>query len=286
MKLKLKKIDGLIFEELDHTYTLNGKFLPGVTTILNAKAKDFLKWWSVKEGVKFLGYWDDKMSPEEIMFQRKTALNMLVNFQGLGVEELEEYNKILDEAKKAHTKKSKEALVSGKIAHEWIENFIKKLIETPLSEEKYLELIDEITKEMPKDKKSVASINAFINWCKEHEIIWYASEIKLASPTYEFAGTIDSVCRLDGKLTIVDFKTSNQISEEYYLQAAAYQILLNENLEDGEERPEQRLVLRIPKDGNGFEAKFVPTPLDLDIKTFLALREVRKWDSYVENNLK
>ena len=89
-----------------HTYTVSGELFTGVTTILEVRQKPFLKWWTVKEAVTYLA---DKQ--EEI--KKATP---------------EEYVKILDDAKEAHTVKSKEALVSGKLAHLWIEQYIKEKI--------------------------------------------------------------------------------------------------------------------------------------------------------------
>ena len=74
----------------------------------------------------------------------------------------------------------------------------------------------------------------------------------LASVINMFAGTVDAVAEVDDVLTVVDFKTSSQISDEYFLQTSAYWLLLDENLVEGEKRPEQRLILRIPKDGSEF----------------------------------
>lgn len=250
MKLKLKKIDGLVFEEASHTYTLNGKLLPGVTTILAAKDKPFLSFWRLKIGVETIGkLWEAGKAYAE-----------------------EEIKTILEAGKKAHSVKSKEALVSGKIAHAWIEKFVKAKI----AGENFAEKIE--------DEKAKNAVSLFYEWQKEHKIEWLASELKLASPKYEFAGTIDAVAKIDGRLTIVDFKTSNQISDEYWLQTGAYQLLLDDNLEDTEERPVDRLIIRIPKTGDTIETKVAVIPLDLCVKTFLALREVRKFDSWIENN--
>lgn len=38
----------------------------------------------------------------------------------------------------------------------------------------------------------------------------------------EYAGTVDFVCRVDNELTIIDWKTSNYISDHWGLQLAAY----------------------------------------------------------------
>jgi genome maintenance exonuclease 1 len=238
MEIKKQNIE---FQEDGHTYTMGGKLLTGVTTVLDVRAKDFLKWWTVK-----------------LMYQ--TLLPKLKEVQGISEEEWE---KILLEAKKAHTVKSKEALVSGTIAHDWIEKYIKG--------EK---------NDLPEDEKARNAINEFLSWEKEHRVEWIASELVVASPEHQYAGTIDFIARIDGKLTLGDFKTSSQISEDYYLQTAAYQMALEPLID---EPIEQRVILRIPKDGTEFEYQIVPTGVEFDKKTFLALREAHRWNVYIEN---
>ncbi len=252
MKLKLKGYQVQFLED-GHTYTLGGDLLTGVTTILGVRNKDFLKWWTVK-----------------LMYE--TLLPKLKDVQGIGEKEWEA---ILLEAKKAHTIKSKEALDSGKIAHEWIEQYVgaridgKALYNEPIA-----------------DEKAQNAVNQFLEWEKAHKVEWLASELVLAHPGHKFAGTVDAVARVDGVLSVLDWKTSNQISEEYFLQTAAYMFLLDENLIDGEERPTQRIIVRIPKDGKEFEIKVVDTPYEFDVSTFLHLRECHRWNVFIENNKK
>ncbi|MDI6820954.1 MAG: PD-(D/E)XK nuclease family protein [Patescibacteria group bacterium] len=247
MKLKLRNLD-LKFTEDGHVYELGGKLLTGVTTILGILDKPFLKWWTVK-----------------LMYE--TLLPKLQDVQGITKKE---WDDILTEAKKAHTIKTKEGASIGKEAHNWIETYIKAKIENT------------VAPASPQDEKVYSSVQAFLKWEAEHKIEWLASEIPLASVIHTFAGTVDAVAIVDGKLSIIDFKTSNQMSDAYGLQTAAYCILLNENLE-GEERPEQRIIVRIPKDGSGFEAMILDIDLGFEVDTFLKLREVYKWTIYVEN---
>jgi hypothetical protein len=56
-----------------------------------------------------------------------------------------------------------------------------------------------------------------------------ASEVRLASETYGFAGTIDKVARIGGNTpAIIDLKTSATIAPWVAIQLAFYHILLNE----------------------------------------------------------
>lgn len=53
----------------------------------------------------------------------------------------------------------------------------------------------------------------------QHELI----EQQVLSPQLGFAGTIDRVTVIDGKMYLLDIKTSNGIYNSYWLQVAAYQ---------------------------------------------------------------
>lgn len=49
-----------------------------------------------------------------------------------------------------------------------------------------------------------------------------ALEKFLFSDEYEYAGTVDLVCRIDNKVWLIDLKTSNSLHKSYDLQVAAY----------------------------------------------------------------
>lgn len=55
-----------------------------------------------------------------------------------------------------------------------------------------------------------------------------ANELHYISTSLGFAGTLDRVFRVDGKLVLVDIKTSNALHNHYWLQQAAYKILWDE----------------------------------------------------------
>jgi hypothetical protein len=59
-----------------------------------------------------------------------------------------------------------------------------------------------------------------------------ACETNLASADLQFGGTIDLVVKLDGKIWIIDIKSSNNLHETYDMQMAAYAMLWNERHPD------------------------------------------------------
>lgn len=54
------------------------------------------------------------------------------------------------------------------------------------------------------------------------------TELNLVSEVYKMGGTIDRVMTIEGKLYLLDIKTSNAVQPHYWLQLAAYQSLLLE----------------------------------------------------------
>ncbi len=72
------------------------------------------------------------------------------------------------------------------------------------------------------------AVNAFLNFRKQHEIIPHQIETKVISKKHNYAGTIDVLAEVDGKLGVLDIKTSFAIYRDYGIQAAAYVEALRE----------------------------------------------------------
>ena len=49
------------------------------------------------------------------------------------------------------------------------------------------------------------------------------------SEKYRYGGTLDFYCKVDGKLTLIDFKSGKGIFNEHFLQTSSYANLLTEN---------------------------------------------------------
>lgn len=82
--------------------------------------------------------------------------------------------------------------------------------------------------EVPEDTPSIC-FKAFQEWWKviketEYEIL--GQEQKLVCEWY--GGTYDCLMRINGKIYLIDFKTSNHVTYKYYLQLAAYSKVLRE----------------------------------------------------------
>lgn len=85
------------------------------------------------------------------------------------------------------------------------------------------------------------AINAFIEFKEKNEIIPMKIEERVMSKKNWFAGTVDVIGKLNGRLGILDIKTSYSIYRDYGLQTAAYVEAVREN----NIFPTTRWVLRI-----------------------------------------
>ena len=87
------------------------------------------------------------------------------------------------------------------------------------------------------------SIKAFLEFIDKKNIHVDPAYIEKRLVNYEdrYAGTIDVVALIDGKLGILDIKTSQEIYRDYNLQTAAYTAALKDELKD----LETRWILRI-----------------------------------------
>ncbi len=64
---------------------------------------------------------------------------------------------------------------------------------------------------------------AFLDWEKDNVIEWLESEKKVYHPLYYYAGTLDAIVRMkDGKVRLIDFKTSKGFYDGMAEQVAAY----------------------------------------------------------------
>ena len=241
-KLYGNKIE-LLFDSSRHIYIVNGKRVWGVTSIINVLDKPALKYWAVNKAIEVL---EKRLLP------------------GQKYDELE-IKYMLEDAKKAHTKRLKIAGDIGSATHEWIEQYITAGVnKKPLPR-------------LPVNKEMRNCLKNFFDWVKKNKVKFTASEQKCYSKKYGYAGTFDAEAIIDKKKVIVDFKTGKAIYPEMILQATSY--LMAKEEETKEKYNGGIIILRLSKDGNSFETKQIPRK-DLAndfFKIFLACLEIYKW---------
>tara|TARA_R100001244_G_scaffold114397_1_gene84764 strand:- start:554 stop:1441 length:888 start_codon:yes stop_codon:yes gene_type:complete len=85
---------------------------------------------------------------------------------------------------------------------------------------------------LPIGSKAKKSLQAYIDWYKENNVELVATEISLYNPIkddegfiYPYAGTADILCKINGKLCLVDIKTGKEYQKTHELQLTAYKML-------------------------------------------------------------
>ena len=86
------------------------------------------------------------------------------------------------------------------------------------------------------------AIKNFIEFKNQHEIIPHKIEERIISKKHRYAGTLDCLAEINGRLGVLDIKTSKAIYRDYNLQTAAYIEALRE---DESIPPLTRWILRL-----------------------------------------
>lgn len=244
--IKINPVPGLSFlteqeGKQCHKHMLDGHEIPGCTSISGLFQDD---------GWKFA--WPVKLMYETSMARfRKVAGTGSAGWVEMKIEQIDA---LLKDTKNAWRKKRDKSADTGTMAHKYIEDYIQIGIKIPPT------VNDEI--------KNI--FNEFIRWEKEHVPVWCASELQVGSIVHGFAGILDALaCNVTGgSLTLMDFKTSGAIKDEYAIQLAGLCICL----EEMGVRIKQRAILHLPKEGK-FEYRIIDSDLSRDKAAFLAALE-------------
>ncbi len=188
-----------------------------------------------------------------------------------------------------HEEKKKEAADIGSSIHEWIEKHVNG--ENP---------------DMPESKEAQIGVTAFLQWKDEHKVSFLSSERVVYSKKHDYIGKMDIEARVNGKLCLIDIKSSNGLYNTYNLQTAAY-VMADE--EESGRNYKGRWLIRVAKETEKeylarmakknlararkgkdpidyppyqvFEAKFLDdelTNIGRDFKAFLAAKELFMWN--------
>ena len=192
-----------------HRYTVNGKPTSGsVTSILGMYDKSgALIPWAVELSVNYLR--------DKYFTIGKETYGQLTEGDFFDAEE-------------QHTIKKAEAATIGSAVHEWIENYVKGQ-----------------KVEMPDTKEAQIGVNAFLDWEKENKVKFISSERAVYSRKHDFIGKMDIEAKVNGKLCMIDIKTSNGIYNTYNMQTAAY---VKADEEESEKEYHGRWIIRLAKE--------------------------------------
>lgn len=203
----------LEYDPIRHSYIVNGKPVLSVTAIVSILDKsEALMNWAVNKVKEFL------------------EAQLVV---GKVYDELEK-QELLIEAVQAHKRHSRRAKDIGTFVHEWIQKYIEsKIKNTP-------------PPPLPLNQFIRKAVEAFLRWEQENKIQFLETERKIYSKAYEYAGTLDAEAVSNNKIFVIDFKTSNSIHPEYFLQTSAY---TQARSEESGLKYDDPWVIKIGKDG-------------------------------------
>ena len=139
----------------------------------------------------------------------------------------------------------------GTIVHEMIENFLINGNDLDVSYKCSPMFMDEILRAYSNFKDWIIYIESM--GYKIEEII--ALEKVVVCPLY--GGTVDCIMKINGRVYLVDFKTSKQISYEYIIQVCSYMWIINNGYVPDIPYIDGIGIIRIDKEKRKFEDLFL-----------------------------
>jgi hypothetical protein len=237
-------------------YEVEGRRLPSVTTILQAVAKPALIPWAANQertavseaAADLYAAWAAQADRQRVPLPRSAYLATL--HANLGQV-------------RAHQKTLAKAGDIGSETHKLIEWTMRTAMGAAAGPKPAV--CDE----------ALWGFMAFEDWAKAVSFKPVLIERTVYSLTHGYAGTMDVLARVDGQLTLVDFKTGKGIYPEAHLQSAAYSVALTEM---GYQAPTAALIVRVPKVTSDptFEVQTVPPVADL-FPVFQAVKALWTW---------
>lgn len=235
----------LTFDEAAHSYAVSIEggdpvLVPSVTTILKVIDKPAFPRWAAKMVCEHLA---GCLKPGEALDEIQIA-------------------NLLKDAKAAPWRRADDAANIGTIVHSFAEEWALGNRPPP-----------------PINPQARNAADAFVAWWESNDVEPVAVERKIYSRDHGYAGTVDLIAGVNGKLTVADHKSSSGIWPEYRLQLSAYAQAYAE--ETGQEA-EQRVCLRFGKDG-AFETAVYSGPDDLrDWQGFRSALTLYDWQESIK----
>lgn len=246
------------FNEASHRYKLDGKACVGTTTMVKAGFPTAMGLISWMKGQSLNALWEKIMVPSNV-----SAHWNLRSEYGQGIAE-DERIQLFKAAKKADEKTAQEAADIGTLMHDYA-----YLTETGKFAEAAF-LAEQVSK-LPLEVRTKVTngIEKFKRWKVTNDDKLIASETLVASPTHLFCGKFDRLAERNGVLILDDFKSSNNIYLEHFIQLGAYSIAIREWMGLKVEAFE---ILRFGKDNGEFEPMLISDPKEIAIFENQAIR--------------
>lgn len=191
-----------------HVHTLDGQPLYGTSTIVGILAKT-LTWWASGMAVGTLGWSATQADPVARLAKATEALE--------GIKQLDpkDYLKRLDTAYKAHNEKKKDSAEAGTDMHAELEKYVK----TAMSKGGSPFVSDDL----------LPQVNKFARWAQLNIEKFLFAEGHTYSEEHWVGGIVDCGALMkDGRMAILDFKSSKEVYYSQMVQVAGYAVQVEE----------------------------------------------------------
>lgn len=219
------------------------RFVPGTTSITRILDKPALLPWAAKQVASYV----EKELTNRLEKEGKASVIPITKA---------EIKRLAEEAKGAPRRFVDDASDVGSQVHDYANRMFKG------------EYIGDLPESV--DWRVRNGVNAIREWVTHNDVTPLGAEQIVFSRKWYYAGTYDLLATINGRLALIDFKTSKGIYTEHRLQTAGYQIAWEE--EHGEPIFD-RWAIRVDKHTGAFEAHHFPRS-QLEMDTFLRLKEV------------
>lgn len=204
-----EQVERLEFNEANHSYKLDGKRLPSVTTILGIMGKGGLVPWAANMAAQ---HFHDEVA--KLLFEDENG-SLFAEF---GVGGMEKLSGIHQGAKTAHNRAATDGAYKGSLVHDAIAQYHT----------------DYLDYEPPVDPQAALAMGAFLDWFGGCGLDVIESERMILDAKCRYVGTTDIVLVPKKEYAkpfciVADVKTNNKSSSsptgiypEHLLQLAAY----------------------------------------------------------------
>ena len=122
------------------------------------------------------------------------------------------------------------------------------------------------------------AVVAWMDWARDVNFTPLHTELLVYCPACATAGTLDAIAKVEGAVTLVDYKTGKAVYDEAHLQVCAYRHLAKR----GGIAVERALILRLPKLES--DPTFDPVPaVDIPYGWFRHVRGAWAWKQRMQH---
>lgn len=220
------------FNKQLHIHTLDGQPLIGTSTMSSVLAKP-LTWWASGLAVEKFG-WINKGNVKKGFEKKENRIKSVKKFlETAPVDDPEEWLKLCDEAYSAHSKKLDSSASAGTDMHSVMESYVKECIENNEGKPLHHGLVEDV------------KLKIFTDWAEKNVKKFLWSEAHCYSKELWLGGISDCGFEdMEGKIAILDFKSSKEVYLSQFWQCVGYAIQIEEN---GLFTPEGELIMKLDK---------------------------------------